>query len=104
MTVLIDFLIGAFVAATLMTAAHFAGRARRYVLWTVRCRRGRRCADLVTDHVRMTDEDGEEIDYAGASMVMRMTYTCAACGTTYRSEVISGGTGRWTPTGRERVP
>jgi hypothetical protein len=53
---------------------------RRYLVWTFRCRRGRRCARLV---VR-----ADELDRRASTrlILMRLCWRCANCRTVYESE------------------
>jgi len=47
---------------------------KRWILWNLRCRRGRRCAHLIADPT------GEPLP---PRWRIRASYTCSACGTDY---------------------
>lgn len=64
----------------------------RWLLWNLRCLRGRRCARLEVLNV--------ESPVTGAVFVM--DYACGGCGTIYRSEALAGE-GGFTELPRVRV-
>lgn len=91
---------------------------KRWLLWTLRCRRGRRCANLVVawadldigpgselalDYERQTGQAVTEENAAGTSLTVTLAFTCGACGTQYRTHVLVGQGGVFTEFDRERV-
>jgi hypothetical protein len=84
----------AWIVGTLAEAldSRYRRRAWRWLRWTVRCRRGARCARLVTLGLN-----------APLGAVVRMEYECGGCGTRYRGEAMAIGEDAWTETTRERV-
>lgn len=56
---------------------------KRWLLWTFRCRRGRRCAHLVLE------PEGSQVP-VGAVLVA--DYVCGACGTRYVHTLEPAGT------------
>lgn len=66
----------------------------RWILWNVRCRRGRRCANLVVNELGGDPPPGS---------VVMMDYTCAGCGTRYQASVLIGEDGSYTQAEKERV-
>jgi len=64
----------------------------RWLLWNLRCLRGRRCARLEVLNV--------EFPLPGS--VFQMDYLCGGCGTLYRSEALAGEAG-FTELPRVRV-
>jgi hypothetical protein len=53
----------------------------RWLLWNLRCLRGRRCANLVVEWCDTNAPQGTVIGF---------DFTCAGCGTDYRQTVIVG--------------
>lgn len=70
----------------------------RWLLWNVRCWRGRRCADVVLDG----ELDAENHELLAATSV-RLTYRCDGCGTQYRRDALIGNEGAYTHLDRVRV-
>lgn len=82
------------IAAVLVWEVLSAPDVRRWALWTTRCRRGRRCARLVTTQL--------DTDFSPGAL-LTIEYTCGACGTLYRTATIIGPDGSWVDGDRERV-
>lgn len=53
---------------------------KRWLLWNLRCRRGKNCADVII-------EDIDPVPPAGARIVIE--YMCGGCGTHYRYDHVS---------------
>lgn len=66
----------------------------RWLLWTLRCRRGERCAHLNFEAV---DPD------APAGAVVVCEYRCGGCGTSYRTTALVGSEGAFTQSGCVRA-
>lgn len=83
--------------AVAATVVWLDGGWRRWLLWTFRCRRGRRCANVVFDGF---DPDG---DYPPAGALVTFDYTCHSCETPYRLSVLVGEDGAFTVADRTIV-
>lgn len=71
----------------------------RWLLWNVRCQRGRRCANMV--FTGPPEGLPEEFEVPPGTIVT-MDYQCGACGSVYHtSAIINGDT--YTQTDRERI-
>lgn len=68
---------------------------RRWLLWTVVCRRGRRCANLVVDDF--------ESDGVPPGSILRLGYECGGCGTVYEAVLLVGEDDALVSAGRERL-
>lgn len=55
-----------------------SGALKRWLLWTFRCLRGRRCADL---HANVISAPGDP--------VLHVDYVCGGCGTEYRYDTLT---------------
>lgn len=66
---------------------------RRYLAWTFRCLRGRRCAD-----VQLT-----QASFPIPGAMVYMGYLCSGCGTRYSRSVLLGNDGTFTQGEREMV-
>lgn len=65
---------------------------RRWLLWTFRCWRGRRCAHVAFDAI-----DAEiEIDGEPFTGVATVGYVCDVCCTAYERQAIVGAEGAFT--------
>lgn len=93
--VVVSLAAGVFVAGSVVAALELAesrwpilSRATsegvRWTRWATRCRRGARCATLVTNHL-----------VAEPGTVLRLTYRCEGCGTVYVVETMAVGDGTW---------
>lgn len=87
-----------FLTAVLLSIQYpnLAPALRRFVLWNVRCRRGRRCASLNLASVVAEDA-------LPPGSVIHMEWNCAACKMRYRGSVLVGQGGAYTESGRTRV-
>lgn len=68
-------------------------RPRRWLLWNVRCRRGRKCADLKIS--------GHNCPVPG--VVVHLEYWCGSCGTHYERSALLGFDGILTQSDRAVV-
>lgn len=84
--------LGILIGVTLGFLLGCEPRSRRWILWNVRCRRGRGCA-----HVDFTDTN------APPGMTMTVGYECLHCGTVYEVSAIAGTDGVPIQAERERV-
>ena len=82
----------------------------RWLRWTFRCRRGRRCANLVLDDLTAKRlAEGEEDDawapldnqWVPGGKVVYFDYTCGSCGTCYRGVSVVAIDGSYSATTRE---
>lgn len=77
-------------------AVPLRARVVRWLRWNVRCHRGRRCANLVVEDWGTARP--------GTTVTAVLNYSCGACGTEYREEVLLEATAHAPiPLGRERV-
>lgn len=66
---------------------------KRYLLWTFRCLRGRRCADMQVS----------DASFPMPGVTIIMDYSCGGCGTHYSRSALLGNDGAYTQSEREIV-
>lgn len=81
-----------------LTEAPLATAFRRWLLWNVRCQRGRRCANMTF----IGPPEGIDIADVPPGSVVHMDYACGACGTAYHTSAILNGD-TFTQTDRVRL-
>lgn len=81
-----------FLCAVALTPNRTPAELWRWLRWTFRCLRGRRCADIVVTKLDVPPGSHGSV-----------TFTCGGCGTDYRAHILAGNDGAFTQLERERI-